>query len=189
MERVERVLQSDPFISKADVYVDAQSKINIDIEQREPLLRIIDKNGANYYLDENGVKMPLSKHFAARVLVATGNIPPYTPDFLTSKNKGLLRDIYNLSEHILDDNFLHRQIEQLYVDSKGEVTLVPKVGNQKIHLGLCDNFENKLDNLKTFYKEGIPYIGWHKYRAIDLRYKGQVIGKKKSKRASNNINV
>ena len=75
--RVERVLENDPFILNADVYLDAKNQIHIEVEQREPILRIIDKNGLNYYLDEFGKKMPLSKHFTARVLVATGNIPPF----------------------------------------------------------------------------------------------------------------
>ncbi len=188
-ERVERVLEADPFIEKADVFVDAQNIVNINIQQREPLLRVIDKNGANYYLDEAGAKMPLSKHFAARVLVATGNIPPYTSDFLTTKNKGLLSDIFELSEYILADDFLKSQIEQLYVNSIGEITLVPKVGNQKIKLGKCVKYEEKLNRLKTFYQEGIPYIGWHKYKTIDLRYKDQVVCKKKTKANSSKIKV
>ncbi len=189
VERIERVLTADPLIANADVFVDAQDAIHINVEQRVPLLRVIDKNGANYYLDANGAKMPLSKHFAARVLVATGNIPPYSPDFLKRKQQGLLTDIYHLSNYILEDDFLKSQIEQMYVNGQGEVTLVPKVGDQKILLGHCKNYEEKLDRLKTFYKEGIPYMGWHKYATIDLRYKGQVVCKKKTRSTSSRLNV
>jgi hypothetical protein len=53
------------------VYVDQHNILRIKVEQREPVLRILDNNGNNYYLDENGVKMPPSKNFAARALVAS----------------------------------------------------------------------------------------------------------------------
>ena len=112
--RVERVLENDPFVLNADVFVDAKNQVHIEIEQREPILRIIDKNGLNYYLDKFGKKMPLSKHFAARVLVATGNIPPFDPKFLQRK-KHVLKDLFELTNVILKDGFLEPMIEQIYV--------------------------------------------------------------------------
>ena len=49
--RVERVLKNDPFVLDSDVFVDAKNQVHIEIVQREPIVRIIDKNGLNYYLD------------------------------------------------------------------------------------------------------------------------------------------
>ncbi|MFM7155150.1 MAG: cell division protein FtsQ/DivIB [Bacteroidota bacterium] len=69
--RVETLLEDDPFVKNAEVYVDQHNILRIKVEQREPVLRILDNNGNNYYLDENGVKMPPSKNFAARALVAS----------------------------------------------------------------------------------------------------------------------
>ncbi|MCD8495579.1 MAG: hypothetical protein LRY45_02460 [Bacteroides graminisolvens] len=54
MERIERVLEEDPFVVDADAYVDSRSRVNVKISQREPMLRIIDNNGLNYYLDADG---------------------------------------------------------------------------------------------------------------------------------------
>ena len=85
VERIERVLKDEPFILDAEVFVDALQNVNISVSQREPILRIIDNNGLNYYLDKDGVRLPLSPHYTARVLTATGNIPPHTPDFLEKK--------------------------------------------------------------------------------------------------------
>jgi cell division protein FtsQ len=76
VERLERVLEADPFVLNADVYINAENQIDIEIQQREPVLRVIDENGLNYYLDKEGNKLPLSPHFTARVLVATGSLPP-----------------------------------------------------------------------------------------------------------------
>ena len=162
----------------ADVFVDAKNQVHIEIEQREPVLRIIDKNGLNYYLDKFGKKMPLSKHFTARVLVATGNIPPFDPDFLQRK-KHILKDLFELTNIILKDEFLEPMMEQIYVTSEKEFELSPNLGDQKILLGKMDNIDDKLFYLKTFYKEAMPYKGWQKYKTINLKFKGQVVASKR----------
>lgn len=179
MERVERVLEEDPFILNADAYVDAQSVIHIALTQREPILRIIDKNGLNYYLDRSGTKMPLSTHFTARVLVATGNIPPFVPDFQERKKHHTLKDIFALANEILADEFMRPLVEQIYISGNKEYTLIPKLGHQKVILGEYENITDKFDRLKIFYQKGIPYEGWQKYQTINLTFDGQVVCKKK----------
>ena len=175
IERLEKILVEDPFILDADAYVDANSRINIKVTQREPILRIIDNNGLNYYLDKDGMKMPTSEHFTARVLVASGNIPPHVPNFLERK-KHLLKDVFQLTEMILADDFFRPMIEQIYVSNRGELTLIPKVGDQKIIFGRFADAERKLRHLKVFYEEGVPYEGWQKFKAYNLKYAGQVVG-------------
>lgn len=179
VERIERVLEEDPFVVDADVYVDSRSRVNVKIAQREPMLRIIDNNGLSYYLDAAGNKMPLSKHFAARVLVATGNLPPHDPRFLEREKRNRLQDVFKLSQQLLADEFFKALIDQIYVSNTGEFTLIPKVGDQKILLGSYTDVNEKLENLKIFYQEGMPYKGWQEYRTINLKYKGQVVCEKK----------
>ncbi|RMF26446.1 MAG: hypothetical protein D6765_08870 [Bacteroidetes bacterium] len=177
LRRVERVLEYDPFVRDAEVHLDALNYLHLDIVQRRPVVRILDEMGLNYYLDEEGQKMPLSPHFTARVLVATGQIPPYTPEFL-QKEKHLLKDLFRLVEFIRQDEFLSALIEQVDV-RRGECTLIPKVGDQKILLGRPENLEDKFRRLKIFYEQGIPYEGWQKYKTINLKYRGQVVCEKR----------
>lgn len=176
--RVERILEEDPFVLNADVYMDATANVKVNIVQREPVLRIIDNNGLNYYLDKDGMKMPLSRHFTVRVLTATGNIPPHDPNFLERKQHRL-KDLFLLSQMISADEFFSALIEQIYVSNTGEFTLIPKVGDQKIIFGKLENAEVKLENLRIFYKEGIPYEGWQKYRTINVKFDGQVVCEKR----------
>ena len=49
VKRVESVLERDPFIENAEVFIDAASTLQIKITQREPILRVVDNNGLNYY--------------------------------------------------------------------------------------------------------------------------------------------
>jgi cell division protein FtsQ len=174
VERMERVLEEDPFVQNADAYIDQNNQLHVRIEQREPVLRVLDNNGGNYYLDAAGKKMPPSKNFAARVLVATGNVAPYTPEF-REKRKSSLKDLFNLTQTLLADDFLSAFIQQVHINNAGEFILVPLVGDQKIVLGSARRLEDKLRRLKIFYQQGMPYEGWRKYETINLKYSGQVV--------------
>lgn len=176
IDRLEKVLEKDPLVQDAEVYLDARDFVRVSVTQREPVIRIIDKDGWNYYLDKNGKRMPLSKHFTARVVVATGSIPAYVPDFL-QREKHILRQLFLLSQDLRNDAFLSAMIGQVFVSSNGDFILAPLIGDQKIVFGKYEDAKEKIQNLKIFYREAMPYEGWRKYRSIDVRYRGQVICK------------
>lgn len=178
VERIEQVLEQDPFIENAESFVDAAGNLNLKIFQRQPILRVIDNNNLNYYLDKNGVKMPLSKYFSARVPIVTGAVPPYVSDFLLRK-KYALTQVFNLVQILNADAFFAPMIQQIVVDAAGEFTIIPILGDQKIRIGTLDDIEGKLDRLKIFYKEAMPYEGWKKYNSISVKYQGQIVCKKK----------
>ncbi len=178
-DQVERALEENLFVKNAEVLLTANSDIKINIEQRVPILRVVDKLGVQYYLDKEGAKVPLSRHFTARTLVATGNIPPHTPEFLTLKDN-LMKDLFDLTNFILEDPFWKAMIEQVHVNMANEFVLVPKVGDQTILLGKLDtSVEAKFKKLRTFYEEGFSREGWQKYKTIDLRFKNQVVCERK----------
>jgi len=177
VERMERVLEEDPFVEDADTYVDQNNILHVRIHQRAPMLRVLDNSGGNYYLDPKGVKMPPSSNFTARVLVATGNIAPYTPEF-RDKKRNTLKDLFALTQTLMADDFLASFIQQIHVNNAGEFTLVPLVGNQKIVLGSIRKLDDKIRRLKIFYLEGMPYAGWRQYETINLKYSGQVVCRK-----------
>jgi cell division protein FtsQ len=56
---------------------------------------------------------------------------------------------------------------------------VPILGDQMIRIGTIDDLDEKLERLKTFYKEAMPYEGWRTYRSISVKYKNQIVCKKK----------
>ncbi len=178
VERIEKVLKENPFVLDAEAYIGANNTVQIDIAQRIPIIRIIDKMELSYYFDKDGNKMPTSKHFTARVLTATGNIPPHTPEFIDRENH-LLNQLFDLGKKLLADELYHPMIEQIYVNAKREYTLIPKLGNQKILLGKYEQIDIKLENLKIFYNKAIANLGWRKYKTIDLRYKGQIVTEKR----------
>lgn len=178
VQRIERILEQDPFIENAEVFIGADDSLTVKITQREPICRVIDNNGLNYYMDKNGIKMPPSRYFSARVPIITGAIPPHVTDFLQRKKYGL-KDVHYLVKHLQADEFYKTFIQQINVDAGGEFTLIPVLGDQKIRIGTIEELEDKLKRVKIFYNEAMPYEGWKKYSAVSVKYKGQIVCKKR----------
>ena len=180
IKRVEEVLENQAFIADADAFIDDDLQLNIIVTQRVPLLRVIAVNGQNYYLDEDGVRMPLSENYTVRVPVITGNVVLWSDDFMDDPDNQLYQ-LVALAKMLREDEFLNALVEQIYINNNGEWVLAPKVGDQVIHLGRYekDITADRLHRLKIFYREGLPYEGWSKYKSFDLRYDDQVVARKK----------
>jgi cell division protein FtsQ len=177
LDRMEQKVEEDPFVKNADVFIDQRNQLRVNIEQRSPVLRIMDVNGGNYYLDIEGKKIPVSEHYTARVLVATGKMPPYSPDFL-KKRSNTLKDVFTIAQRIMEDDFFSHFIQQIHVSSNGDIMMTPLIGDQVIILGTARKLDDKLNRLRIFYKEAIPHEGWRKYSTINLKYSGQIVCKK-----------
>ena len=177
LDRMEQKVEEDPFVKNADVFIDQRNQLRVNIEQRSPVLRIMDVNGGNYYLDFEGKKIPVSEHYTARVLVATGKIPPYAPEFFKKRNN-TLKDVFSIAQRIMEDDFFNHFIQQIHVSSNGDIMMTPLIGDQVIILGTARKLDDKLNRLRIFYKEAIPHEGWRKYSTINLKYSGQIVCKK-----------
>lgn len=176
LRSMEEKLIASPFVKDAEVYVDAKDHIYIEIEQSEPILRIIAESG-NYYIGKNGQRIPLSKRDVARVPVATGKIPKYRDRYWESSVNNLTT-LFRVADFIYQDEFLKPLIEQINMNEKGELVLVPKLGHHNIEFGNDERLAEKFRYLKIFYKEALPDQGWEKYKVLSLKYEGQVVGVK-----------
>ena len=177
IERLERVLEESPFVKNADVFIDAQNVVHINLTQREPIVRIMDAEGRNYYLDYIGTYIPPSDHYAAHVMVVTGYITPHEPNFMEKKQYNL-KPLFELIKKLHENTFFLKFIEQIHVEQNGDLILIPKLGSSQILFGKLSEMEEKLERLKIFYEEAIPYEGWDKYSVIDIRFKDQVVGRR-----------
>ena len=79
--QIENLLISHPSIKKATVYSDWYGNVSIHIDQRKPIVRIQNEK-EGYYLDEDGLRMPLSNYFTARKILVTGNVSSLIEDEL-----------------------------------------------------------------------------------------------------------
>lgn len=163
-EKIEQELMTNEMISKIEAFKTPSKNIKLEIEQKMPILRVNSTSG-NYYIDNIGSVMPLSRHYVAHVLVASGYI----------NKEFAMNELYHFVQFLQDNEFWNNQIDQIYVDADQEVELIPLVGNHKILLGSFDDYQKKLDNLKLFYEQAIPKVGWEKYSLINLKYRNQIV--------------
>lgn len=184
VDTIEQLITAHPSIKEVDVYITINGQLTINVLQREPIVRIINTNNESYYIDKDGLLMPLSDNFTARVPIVNGKIfEPYQLRYKTQlipNDTGfiagkLLQDIYMLSKYIYNQDFWRAQIAQIYVNEYGEFELIPRVGKHVINFGGIDNYKNKFCNLYIFYKRGIGVVGWNKYSKLDVRYKNQIV--------------
>lgn len=166
---IQNAILEDELIKSAEVFVTNSGGIRAVIEERVPVLRVISSSGENYYVDEEGRRMALSKYNTAYVPVATGDI----------KEELATSDLYKFALFLSKNKFWNAQIDQIMVKSDNEISLETRVGNHQVIVGNLDNIEEKLDKLKTFYQEALSSTGWNRYTKLNLKYDNQVVGTKR----------
>lgn len=174
-EEIEDEIEKVPAILTADVYklmVNEKGAYKgvlvVNVKHREPVMRVITSSGS-YYLDEHGVRIPVSSSYATNVLVASGSV---SEEFAVEK---LLPFVLYVEE----DDFWNAQIQQIFVEEDGDVLLIPLVGGHIIELGEMDNIPQKLDNMRAFYKQVLAKNNWDKYERVSLKYNNQVVAKRR----------
>lgn len=168
-------------LKSAEVYFSIDGTLHVSVDQRNPIMRVLPDDGGDYFVDEDGFVFRKRNLYNPRLHIIEGNVT-ITGAMLdslsvldTNIRHSILKDIYYFVRYINKDNFWSAQIDQIYVDNNDEIDLIPRVGNQTIHLGTFENYKGKLRNLAAFYDQVLPEVGWNKYSMIDLEYKDQIV--------------
>jgi cell division protein FtsQ len=185
VEKIQNLLDANPFFKKATITIGVNGVVKASLIQRNPVVRVIDMKGKQFYIDDEGSLMPLSPEFPARVIIASGNIKPVgsirnkisekdgVPGYMNLPSA--LRQVYIAAMALKDDVFGNALIEQIYVNDDTEIELFPKIGQQNIILGDTSRLAEKLKNLKVFYTDGMKNTCWNTYKTINLKYRNQVV--------------
>lgn len=169
-KRIEDELSANPYVKLAVCYKTNGGVLNILIMQHLPIMRILSDKGENYYIDEMGDPF-LPNGYLSNLVVATGNI-----DSAFAKNH--LRE---MGLYLRDHDFWDRQVTQIYIDENQQAHLTMRVGSQlPVKFGEVDSIARKFRNLKAFYEQVIPEVGWNEYKEIDLTFHNQIVCKKNS---------
>ncbi|NHA04875.1 cell division protein FtsQ [Mucilaginibacter sp. HC2] len=187
IQDLENKLRANPFIEFAKVYTEMDGVLRVEVSQRQPILRIMNHYDMDFYVDQHGLKIPLSPNFTARVLVANGFIDELFTNHVDSLHTKLAKDLFLTADFIRKDSLWDAQIAQLYVNKDHEIELIPRVGSQRILIGNADSLQVKFDNLMAFYKQVLPKVGWDKYSIINIKYSGQVVGIKNENMKADSI--
>jgi cell division protein FtsQ len=179
---LENTVLANPYLSYCEVYQTIEGDLVLKARVREPLVRVINQDDDQFYLDLTGCLMPVSPAHPSHVPIASGFISDKYIS-LDRREKPLndypdtsaLQQVYPVAYYIFKDDFLRSFIDQIYITDKKEIELVPKIGSQAIIFGDAGDAAEKLENLKTFYQKVMSNINWHTYKSINLKYKNQVV--------------
>jgi cell division protein FtsQ len=178
LHQLENRLKANPFIESATVYADMDGVIRVEISQRQPVVRVMNEFDQNFYIDQHGLKIPLSSNFTAKVLAANGYVEEVFGGKIDTLHTDLAKQILKTAEFINRDSLWSAQIAQIYIDQDNQIELIPRVGSNRILLGTADSLETKFANLLVFYKKAMPQVGWDRYKTINIKYSNQVVGVK-----------
>ncbi len=184
--QLEKYVESLAPVKHTQVYKTIDGVLKVDVEQRIPIIRIIDNFSNSYFIDKEGTILKSNYKYSPHILVATGTIPDVISPIAKSKvfnifsntNEDLVQDIYKIALKISEDEFWKAQFVQIYVNDKKSIELIPRVGNHIIELGSAQKLDDKLFKLRVLYTEGLSNKGWNQYSRIVLKYENQVVCEK-----------
>lgn len=177
LTKIEKLIQEIPFVEDAEAFTDVHGNIRLDVQQRVPVLRVINSYYESFYIDENGRRMPTTTNSAVQVPVASGYIRERLNKVDTIQTE-IVRQLVELNKYITADDYLSALFVQYYVNADGEFELIPRVGQHSVLLGDLSNLDEKMEKLLVLYRDGFDEEAWRTYRLVNLKYKDQVICKK-----------
>jgi cell division protein FtsQ len=190
---LEKIVMSNPFVERVEVYSTLDGNLHIDAWQRDPIVRVYNMQNEQFFIDKNGAFMPVSEKYTPSVIVANGfifntysemKIAP--PPILKNSNNidsltipRMINQVYKVASFVANDTFWSANTQQIFVNELQEIELVPRVGDHRILIGDTTDLKSKFDRLFLFYQKGLSNTGWNKYSLINLKFKDQVVCTKK----------
>ena len=163
---LESVLNSNSMIKSAEVYVTVNGEVKAEVEQRKPIARV--NTNVSYYIDDQGLYMPLSSNHSARVPLVTGFV-----------DKKQLENVFKIADKIHNDAFLKKHIVEIHQNEDKSINLKTRVLDFEIALGKLEHLDKKINNLKAFYQKAKKDNALINYSKVNLKFENQVVCTKK----------
>lgn len=159
---LEKKINGLPEVDSANVYLNLNGKLNIEIKQRIPIFRL-NSNGKDFYVDEKGLEFPISKSYSHPCMLVTGDVKPEE-----------YKKLVELVDKIDKDNFSKKYFIGIskFTDS---YSLLTSEGNYRVEIGDLDNIEFKVKGFKTFVEKYLVFQDPEKYKMISLKYENQIV--------------
>ena len=163
VEAIEVYVEKNKIVRDAEVYLTNSGKLKVKVAQRIPLYKIMG-DGGNFFVDYDGVMLPMQSVYPVKLPIVTGTI----------EKEFAANELREFVLYLQDNQFWSQQIDQICVRGR-EVELIPKVGNHRILMGTLTDVDKKLKRLKKFYSKGLNEVGWNRYSVISLKYDKQIV--------------
>lgn len=159
---LEKKINLLPAVDSANVYLNLNGKLNLDIKQRVPIFRL-NKDGKDFYVDEKGVEFPISRTYSHPCMLVTGNVKPDEYEKLAE-----------LVGKIDKDDFSKKFFIGIS-KNKDSYNLLTSEGNYRVEIGDLDNIDFKVKGFKTFVEKYLVYQDPEKYSMVSVKYQNQIV--------------
>ncbi|WP_228414207.1 cell division protein FtsQ/DivIB [Chryseobacterium sp. CH21] len=159
---LEKKINALPAVDSANVYLNLNGKLNLDIKQRVPVFRL-NKDGKDFYVDEKGIEFPISRTYSHPCMLVTGNVKPDEYEKLAE-----------LVEKIDKDDFSKKYFIGIS-KNKDSYSLLTSEGNYRVEIGDLDNIDFKVKGFKTFVEKYLVYQDPQKYSMVSVKYQNQIV--------------
>ena len=159
---LEKKLNELPAVDSANVYLNLNGKLNVDIKQRVPVFRL-NNGGKGFYVDKNGVEFPISKNYSHPCMLVSGDV-----------KKKEYKKLIELIKKIDNDSFCKKFFVGITKEN-GNFNLATSDGNYKVEIGDLDRIDFKVKGFKTFVEKYLVYQAPEKYSKISVKYDNQIV--------------
>ena len=163
LNKIEKSINAHKMIEHSEVFVSIDGVLKTIVKQRTPIARFFNGDGS-FYIDCQGIEMPLSPQLSARVPLVFGAF--------NAKNE---TNVFLFLKYIYEDDFLKKNIVSATILSNNDVLLKNRSHDFDIDFGKCINIEAKFNNYKAFYQKTSQDSTINNYKKITLKYDHQVV--------------
>ena len=163
---IEKEIDKNTYVDKSQVFKTVGKKLNVNINQKEPIARLITKDSV-FYLDRNSNFMALSKLQSVKVPIVFG-----------FDSETDLEYLIKISLLIKEDSFLESNVSQILVNDNN-ISLKLRGYQASILIGEKIKLKNKIKNLKAFYIRANEENNLNSYKELNLQFDNQVVAVKK----------
>ncbi len=181
LARIENIIDGRSAVHKSQAYTTKDGMLNITVTQRTPIVRFQKEDGG-FYADAEGFLFPLQNSYSSRVQVVDGKIPlkansGYKGEIEDENEKKWLHEVLDLINYLENSKTWKDKIVQITVSEGGELTLVPREGQERFHFGRPVMIEEKFEKMEMYYSHILPEKGSDTYTSVSLEYDGQIVCK------------
>ncbi|MBR6304198.1 MAG: hypothetical protein IKR37_01045 [Paludibacteraceae bacterium] len=167
LHRIENAILRHPMVRTAECYLTPKHIVRIRLTQRVPLLRVQTPLDT-YLIDSDRKVMQARSSVRDEVPLVTGNVG-------VQMASGPMADF---AEWLQKESYWQERIRHLYVQNPVMVYIYMRNPNQpRVVMGSMRDYERKLKKLRTFYQNIPAEVKEKNYTELDVRFRGQVIGR------------
>lgn len=159
---IEREINKLDVVDSANVYLNLNGVLNVDIVQKEPKFRL-NSSAKSCYVDEKGKEFAISNKYSHPCMLVTGNV-----------SREEYPEILTWISAIEKDNFFKDYFIGITKEKK-DYYLLTRDGEFKVEVGDLENCEFKLKGFKVFVKKYLVFQEKNKYNKVSLKYNNQIV--------------